>query len=144
MIVEKPNTKQSNLKSLDGEYIIEPFIDKLDHRPFNAILEWKVVRKIVHALDPSLIKEIIDSQLSNNNVQKGKKPAIAILDRLIHNQIIKFMPRALKSKNILDKIRQCLGYIVKVVMEVNGFEKVDCIEYRDGIIIHNGSHYTRV
>jgi hypothetical protein len=142
MIQETVNTKPSNLKSTDGKNIIVPIIDKLEHPIFNSMLNWEVIREINDKIDPFLIKEMIDSQLYNNNLtKKEKKPAIAILDRMIYNNINAHIPKALKLKNKLDKIRQCLGYIVKVIMNVNGLEKVKCIEYQGGIIIHHGTFY---
>jgi hypothetical protein len=141
MIKETVSIKPSNLKSIDGKNIIVPIIDKLEHPIFNSMLNWEIIREIKDKIDPFLIKEMIDSQLYNNLSQNKKKPAIAILDRMIYNNINTFIPKALTLKTKLDKIRQCLGYIVKVIMGVNGFKKVKCIDYEDGVIIHNGTFY---
>ena len=113
----------------------------LEHRVFNYMLHLPLGQYIVDWLCREInIKRMINVCI-NNETNNEKIAALKALDDDIYQEFVS--PISKMTRKEVDKWKQFIGYVVRVILESNGFEHVECVAVEDGRLFSNASRYRR-
>ena len=121
--------------------IIIPKIDTLEHRIFNYMLHLPLGQYIVEWLCREININRMINICINNEINNEKIAALKALDDDIYQEFVS--PISKMSRKEVDKWKQFIGYIVRVILEANGFEHIECVAVEDGKLFSNASSYRR-
>ena len=106
-------------------HIVKPVINTVNHRVFNSMLHKPLGRALVDWLCREInIKKMIDICI-DNKTKENKKTVLEALDREIYIEFVD--PLVKMERKEIDKWKQFIGYIVRIIMEANTLSHQKCI-----------------
>ena len=119
--------------------IVRPVITQLDHRVFNYMLNQPLGRALVDWLCREInIRKMIDI-CKDNNTNKNKRAALEALDSDIYKEFVD--PLVKMERKEIEKWKQFIGYIVRIIMEANNLSHQKCTPINNGKLFSNASIY---